>query len=69
MITYKVSTIGFFPEFDLLYKQVFGSAVHVASKVEGNVAFYVFDAPQQYVDLAPMVKVEVVPDNPATFYS
>ena len=69
MTTYKVSTIGFFPEFDLLYKQLFGTAVHVASKVEGNVAFYVFDEPQQFTDLAPMVKVEVVPNNLPEFYS
>ncbi|MFZ9992262.1 MAG: hypothetical protein ACO3J6_07620 [Opitutales bacterium] len=69
MTTYKVSTIGFFPEFDLLYKQLFGEAVHVASKVEGNVAFYAFDEPQQFTDLAPMVKVEVVPNNTPEFYS
>lgn len=69
MTTYKVSTIGFFPEFDLLYKQLFGAAVHVASKVEGNVAFYVFEEPQKFTDLAPMVKVEVVPNNPPEFYT
>lgn len=68
MTTYKVSTIGFYPEFDLLYGQIFGTAVHCASKVQGNVAYYQFDEAQAPTDLAPMVKVEVVPNQPAEFY-
>lgn len=68
MTTYKVSTIGFYPEFDLLYVQVFGSAVHSASKVQGNVAYYQFEEAQTPTDLAPMVKVEVVPNQPSDFY-
>lgn len=69
MITYKVSTIGFYPEFDLLYAQIFGAAVHCASKVQGNVAYYQFEEAQPYTDLAPMVKVEVVPNHPAEYYA
>ena len=68
MTTYKVSTIGFYPEFDLLYVQVFGNAVHSASKVQGNVAYYQFEEAQTPADLAPMVKVEVVPNQPSDFY-
>lgn len=68
MTTYKVSAIGFYPEFDLLYSQIFGTAVHCASKVQGNVAHYQFEEAQTPTDLAPMVKVEVVANQPAQFY-
>jgi hypothetical protein len=68
MTTYKVSTIGFYPEFDLLFAQIFGSAVHCASKVQGNVAYYAFEQPQSPADLSPIVKVEVVPNQPTEFY-
>ena len=68
MTTYKVSTIGFYPEFNLLFTQIFGDAQHCASKVLGNVAYYAFESAQSPVDLGPMVKVEVVDNQPASFY-
>ena len=61
MSKYKVYTVGFYPEFDLLYKQIFGDAVHVESLVQGNVAYYTFDTPQTPADLGPLVKVELLP--------
>ena len=60
MSKYKVYTIGFYPEFDLLYKQIFGEAIHIESLVQGNVAYYTFASPQTPVDLGPLVRVEVI---------
>ena len=60
MYKYKLTAIGFYPEFDLLYKQIFGDAVHVESLVQGNVAYYTFDQPVTPADLAPLVRVELI---------
>ena len=60
MSKYKVTTIGFYPDFQLLYGQIFGNAVHVESLVEGNVAYYTFSEPQTPADLGPLVKVELL---------
>ena len=60
MSKYKVSTIGFYPDFGLLYGQIFGNAVHIASEVQGNVAFYTFSTPQTPADLGPLVRVELI---------
>ena len=60
MYKYKLTAIGFYPEFDLLYKQIFGDAVHVESLVTGNVAFYSFDSPQTPADLGPLVRIELL---------
>ena len=60
MYKYKLTAIGFYPEFELLYKQIFGNAVHVESLVEGNVAIYVFNSPQTPADLGPLVRVELI---------
>jgi len=60
MSKYKLTAIGFYPEFELLYKQIFGDAVHVESLVQGNVAYYTFDQPVTPVDLGPLVKVELI---------
>jgi hypothetical protein len=60
MYKYKLTAIGFYPEFELLYKQIFGAAVHVESLVEGNVAFYTFDTQQTPADLGPLVRVELI---------
>jgi hypothetical protein len=68
MTTYKVSTIGFYPDFDLLFTQIFGGAQHCASKVMGNVAYYAFETVQTPADLGPMVKIEVVENQPTSFY-
>ena len=62
MNQYKVTTIGFYPDFSLLYGQIFGNAVHVASEVQGNVAYYTFSEPVTPADLGPLVKVERVTD-------
>ena len=64
MYLYKLTAIGFYPEFDLLYKQIFGEAVHCSSLVEGNVAVYGFDTPQTPADLGPLVRVELLPSDP-----
>ncbi|MEY3853737.1 MAG: hypothetical protein RI910_2717 [Verrucomicrobiota bacterium] len=65
MYKYKLTAIGFYPEFELLYKQVFGDAVHVESLVAGNVAIYGFSTPQTPADLGPLVRVELLTnDNP-----
>ena len=63
MYKYKLTAIGFYPEFDLLYKQIFGDAVHVESLVQGNVAYYTFSEPVTPVDLGPLVRVELI-SNP-----
>jgi hypothetical protein len=60
MYKYKLTAIGFYPEFDLLYKQIFGDAVHVESLVHGNVAFYSFATPQTPADLGSIVRVELL---------
>jgi hypothetical protein len=60
MYKYKLTGIGFYPEFDLLYKQVFGNSVHVESLVEGNVAIYSFATPQTPADLGPLVRIELL---------
>jgi hypothetical protein len=60
MYKYKLTAIGFYPEFDLLYKQIFGDAVHVESLVTGNVAIYGFEDQQSPVDLSPLVRVELI---------
>jgi hypothetical protein len=60
MYKYKLTAIGFYPEFDLLYKQIFGDAVHVESLVQGNVAIYGFDSPQTPADLGQLVRVELI---------
>lgn len=60
MSKYKLTAIGFYPEFELLYKQIFGDAVHVESLVQGNVAYYTFDQPVTPADLGPLVKVELI---------
>lgn len=60
MSKYKLTAIGFYPEFELLYKQIFGDAVHVESLVQGNVAYYTFDQPVIPADLGPLVKVELI---------
>ena len=60
MSKYKVYTIGFYPDFGLLYGQIFGNAVHVASDVEGHVAYYTFASPQTPADLGPLVRVELI---------
>ena len=60
MYKYKLTAIGFYPEFDLLYKQIFGDAVHVESIVQGNVAYYTFSTPQNPADLGPLVRVELI---------
>ena len=60
MSKYKVYTIGFYPDFELLYGQIFGNAVHVASEVQGNVAYYTFSEPQTPADLGPLVRVELI---------
>ena len=60
MSKYKLTAIGFYPEFELLYKQIFGDAVHVESLVQGNVAYYTFDQPVTPADLGPLVKVELL---------
>jgi hypothetical protein len=60
MYKYKLTAIGFYPEFDLLYKQIFGDAVHVESLVTGNVATYGFATPQTPADLGPLVRVELI---------
>jgi hypothetical protein len=60
MYKYKLTAIGFYPEFDLLYKQIFGDAVHIESLVEGNVAVYGFSTKQSPVDLSPLVRVELI---------
>lgn len=61
MSKYKLTAIGFYPEFELLYKQIFGDAVHVESLVQGNVAYYTFDQPVTPADLGPLVKIELLP--------
>lgn len=61
MSKYKLTAIGFYPEFELLYKQIFGDAVHVESLVQGNVAYYTFDQPVTPADLGPLVKIELIP--------
>ena len=63
MYKYKLTAIGFYPEFDLLYKQIFGNAVHVESLVEGNIAIYGFATPQTPADLGPLVRVELLPND------
>lgn len=60
MSKYKLTAIGFYPEFELLFKQIFGDAVHVESLVQGNVAYYTFDQPVTPADLGPLVKVELI---------
>ena len=60
MSKYKVYTIGFYPDFGLLYGQIFGNAVHVASEVQGNVAYYTFSEPVTPADLGPLVRVELI---------
>lgn len=60
MSKYKLTAIGFYPEFELLYKQIFGDAVHVESLVQGNVAYYTFDQPVTPADLGPLVRVELI---------
>lgn len=60
MSKYKLTAIGFYPEFELLYKQIFGDAVHVESLVQGNVAYYTFDQPVTPADLGPLVKIELI---------
>jgi hypothetical protein len=60
MYKYKLTAIGFYPEFDLLYKQIFGDVVHVESLVTGNVAIYGFETQQNPADLSPLVKVELI---------
>jgi hypothetical protein len=60
MYKYKLIAIGFYPEFELLYKQVFGNAVHVESLVQGNVAIYGFAEPITPADLGPLVRVELI---------
>lgn len=60
MSKYKVTTIGFYPDFGLLYGQIFANAVHVESLVEGNVAYYTFDQPVTPADLGPLVRVELI---------
>jgi hypothetical protein len=55
-----MTAVGFYPEFDLLYKQCFGDAVHVESLVEANVAIYGFATPQTPADLGPLVRVELI---------
>jgi hypothetical protein len=63
MYKYKLTAIGFYPEFELLYKQIFGDAVHVESLVQGNVAYYSFATPQTPADLGPLVRVELIPSE------
>jgi hypothetical protein len=60
MYKYKMTAVGFYPEFDLLYKQCFGDAVHIESLIEGNVAIYGFATPQTPADLGPLVRVELI---------
>lgn len=46
----------------MVYKSIFGQAVHCASYNEGNVAIYTFDTPQTPADLGPLVRVELIPN-------
>lgn len=60
MITYKVSPV-FDPNWESLYKSLFGDAVHSATNIENNVGVFSFeDDSVTPADLGPLVKVEVV---------
>lgn len=59
MMTYKV-TCMFAADWSNVYPMLFGSAVHVASEVTGNVGIFTFDQPVTPADLGPLVKVELI---------
>lgn len=59
MYKFKVTCL-FIPDWVVVYPSLFGSAVHVASYIEGSVGEFTFDQPVTPADLGPLVKVEVI---------
>ena len=59
MSKFKVTCL-FVPDWPVVYKSLFGDAVHVASYTEGSMAYFTFDSPQTPADLGPLVKVELI---------
>lgn len=60
MTTYRI-TCMFAPEWHTLYPAIFGTAQHCASMVNGNVAEFTFDSPQNPAYMGHLVKVEILP--------
>lgn len=60
MTTYRIKTL-FLPEWPAIFEAVFGKDAQCqASLVDGNVAYYSFNAPQTPADLGPLVQITVV---------
>ena len=57
--SYKVTCL-FTPEWPLVYKSLFGDAVHCASEQSISIATFTFDSPQTPSDLGPLVRVELL---------
>ena len=59
MYKFKVTCL-FIPDWAVVYPALFGSAVHCASYIDGNVAEFSFDQPVTPADLGPLVRVELI---------
>jgi hypothetical protein len=59
MCKFKVTCL-FVPDWPVVYRSLFGDAVHIESYTEGSFAYYTFDTPQTPADLGPLVRVELI---------
>jgi len=64
MYKYKVTTL-FYTDLNMLFSHIFVDSEHCCSTVSSdNCAIYGFDTPQTPVDLGPLVKVELISNDP-----